>query len=81
MYHPKRGEKIGKALFAHLARIAKENDCARIDWSLLKWNQPVIDFYQKTLKALAMEEWQGMRIEGSGIEALEGFISDAQGQT
>jgi len=74
----RRGEKIGKALFGHLAKIAKENDCARIDWSVLKWNQPSIDFYQKTLNAVPMEEWQGMRIEGPGIAALERFVTDAQ---
>lgn len=70
----RRGQKIGKALFGHLGRIAKENDCARLDWSVLKWNKPSIDFYQQTLNAIVMEEWQGMRLEGSGIEKLEQFI-------
>ncbi|KAF8315021.1 acyl-CoA N-acyltransferase [Clavulina sp. PMI_390] len=74
----RRGQKIGKALFGHLARVAKENDCARIDWSVLKWNQPSIDFYKQTLNAIVMEEWQGMRLVGAGIDALEAFIPKAE---
>lgn len=74
----RKAGRDGQALFSHLAKIAKENDCARVDWSVLKWNQPSIDFYQKTLNAVPMEEWQGTRLEGSGIDALEIFITDAQ---
>lgn len=69
-----RGLGIGKALFGYLGRIAKEKDCGRVDWSVLKWNQPSIDFYKKTLNAATMEEWQGMRLEGEGIDALDKFI-------
>jgi len=71
----RRGEEIGSR---SSCKIAKDNDCARIDWSVLKWNQPSIDFYQKTLNAVPMEQWQGMRLEGPGIDALESFITDAQ---
>lgn len=72
----RRGQKIGKALFGHLARVAKANDCARLDWSVLKWNKPSIDFYINALKAIPMEEWQGMRLQGEGIDALEKFIPE-----
>lgn len=69
-----RGLGVGKALFGELGRVAKENDCARVDWSVLKWNQPSIDFYEKKLNASTMSEWVGMRLEGNGIGQLEEFI-------
>ncbi|KAI0654525.1 diamine N-acetyltransferase [Cubamyces menziesii] len=68
-----RGQGVGKALFAELGKVAEEKDCARIDWQVLKWNQPSIDFYEKTLGATAMTEWMGMRLEGSQIENLRKF--------
>nr|VWP00861.1 Mitogen-activated protein kinase (EC [Ganoderma boninense] len=68
-----RGKGVGKALFAELGKVAEEKDCARMDWSVLKWNQPSIDFYEKTLGATAMSEWQGMRLEGSQIQNLRQF--------
>ncbi|THH29174.1 hypothetical protein EUX98_g5015 [Antrodiella citrinella] len=68
-----RGTGIGKSLFAELAKVAQEKDCARMDWSVLKWNKPSIDFYEKTLHAAAMEEWMGMRLEEVGIENLKKF--------
>jgi GNAT superfamily N-acetyltransferase len=69
-----RGHGIGKALFGHLGRIAKERDCGRLDWQVLDWNQPSIDFYEKVLGATMMKEWKGMRLEGEGISALQKFI-------
>ncbi|OSD01497.1 diamine N-acetyltransferase [Trametes coccinea BRFM310] len=68
-----RGTGVGKALFAELGKVAEEKDCARIDWSVLKWNQPSIDFYEKILGATAMSEWMGMRLEGSQIQNLQKF--------
>jgi hypothetical protein len=44
-----------------------------VDWSVLKWNTPSINFYEKALGAKAMEEWMGMRLEGEGIENLLKF--------
>ncbi|KAI0738975.1 acyl-CoA N-acyltransferase [Daedaleopsis nitida] len=72
-----RGAGIGKALFGELGKVAEEKDCARIDWSVLKWNQPSIDFYEKTLGATAMSEWMGMRLQGSQIQNLRNFRVDA----
>jgi len=66
-----RGSGVGKALFGELGRVAKENDCGRVDWSVLTWNKPSIDFYEKRLGAQAMSEWMGMRLEGDGIAKLE----------
>lgn len=61
---------MGKALFAELGKVALEKDCARVDWAVLKWNQPSIDFYEKRLQAIPMSEWVGMRLEGEGINRL-----------
>ncbi|KAH9839121.1 acyl-CoA N-acyltransferase [Rhodofomes roseus] len=66
-----RGKGVGKAFFAELAKVAQEKNCARLDWSVLKWNQPSIDFYEKKLSATAMSEWMGMRLEEGGIENLK----------
>ncbi|KAJ6595702.1 acyl-CoA N-acyltransferase [Mycena vulgaris] len=70
-----RGQGLGKALFAELGKIAQEKNCARLDWAVLKWNQPSIDFYEKSLAAKPMSEWVGMRLEESGIESLKKFGS------
>ncbi|KAF9017924.1 acyl-CoA N-acyltransferase [Hymenopellis radicata] len=62
---------VGRALFTALAKVALDNDCGRVDWSVLKWNTPSIGFYESALKATRMEEWVGMRVEGrEGIEGL-----------
>ncbi|KAJ3572841.1 hypothetical protein NP233_g2819 [Leucocoprinus birnbaumii] len=62
---------VGKSLFRKLGEIAQEKDCPRLDWSVLKWNQPSIDFYEKKLKATPMSEWTGMRLEEDGIQKLK----------
>ncbi|TFK34456.1 acyl-CoA N-acyltransferase [Crucibulum laeve] len=69
-----RAHGVGKAFFGHLGKIAQEKNCARLDWSVLKWNQPSIDFYEKRLGATPMTEWMGMRLEEEGIERLKAFI-------
>ncbi|KAI0252463.1 acyl-CoA N-acyltransferase, partial [Lactifluus subvellereus] len=66
-----RSKGIGKTLFRELALVAQEKDCARMDWSVLKWNKPSIDFYEKCLHAKAQDEWVGMRLEEEGIEILK----------
>ncbi|KAJ6495288.1 acyl-CoA N-acyltransferase [Mycena sanguinolenta] len=64
---------LGKALFGALGCIAREKKCARLDWSVLKWNSPSIAFYEKTLGATQMSEWVGMRLDEEGITRLERF--------
>jgi GNAT superfamily N-acetyltransferase len=66
-----RGRGIGKALLQRLARIAKEQNCGRMEWSVLTWNQPSIDFYHK-LGAVTLEEWRVFRLTGDALEALAG---------
>jgi GNAT superfamily N-acetyltransferase len=64
-----RGKGIGKALLARLARIARENDCARLEWSVLDWNAPSIAFYT-SLGAVPMDEWTVYRLTGPALSTL-----------
>ena len=64
-----RGSGLGKALLAHLAKLAVERDCARLEWSVLDWNSPAIGFYQK-LGARLMDEWTVMRVDGTALQQL-----------
>lgn len=64
-----RGSGLGKALLAHLANLAVERDCARLEWSVLDWNEPAIGFY-KGLGARLMDEWTVMRLDGPGLAQL-----------
>ena len=64
-----RGHGLGKALLTHLAKLAVERGCARLEWSVLDWNEPAIGFYKK-LGARPMEEWTVMRVDGEGLEQL-----------
>ncbi|VDC00115.1 unnamed protein product [Peniophora sp. CBMAI 1063] len=66
-----RGGGVGKALFSRLGAVAQEKGCARMDWVVLNWNQPSIDFYRHKLGAISMDEWTGMRLEEDGIERLK----------
>ncbi|WP_251359336.1 GNAT family N-acetyltransferase [Kangiella sp. TOML190] len=65
-----RSQKIGLALFKALGQAAKENDCGRIDWSVLDWNQLAIDFYHK-LGAKPQSGWTGYRLDGEALAALK----------
>lgn len=64
-----RGCGLGKALLAHLARLAVERDCARLEWWVLDWNAPAIGFYRK-LGARPMDEWTVMRIDGEALARM-----------
>lgn len=64
-----RGQGIGKGLLRALARIARDRDCARLEWAVLDWNQPAIDFYQ-SLGAVAKDEWTIFRLNRPQIETL-----------
>lgn len=64
-----RGRGAGKALLAHLARIAVERDCGRFEWSVLDWNAPSIAFY-KSLGALPQDEWVRYRLTGEALHRL-----------
>jgi GNAT superfamily N-acetyltransferase len=64
-----RGQGIGLALFRHLAGIARDERCRRIEWRVLNWNQPAIDFYRR-IGAQPMTEWSVQRLEGAALAAL-----------
>ncbi len=66
-----RGSGLGKALLARLAQLALERGCARLEWSVLDWNTPAIDFY-RSLGATPMDEWTVNRVEGDALAALAG---------
>ena len=66
-----RGRGYGKALLAHLARLAVERDCGRFEWSVLDWNEPAIGFYKK-LGATLMDEWSTFRVTGEALKRLGG---------
>jgi len=65
----RRGHGIGKALLVQLARIAKERNCGRLEWAVLDWNEPAINFY-KSLNAKLMDEWRTFRVTGETLETL-----------
>lgn len=67
----RRGEGIGLALLAHLAKLAVERDCGRVEWAVLDWNEPSIAFYRK-LGAVPMEEWTTFRLTGAALRDLAG---------
>lgn len=64
-----RGGGYGKALLAHLAALAVERGCGRVEWSVLDWNKPSIAFY-RSLDATAMDEWTTFRLTGDALAAL-----------
>ena len=64
-----RGLGAGVALFRALAREAKARDCARIDWSVLDWNNGAKGFYRK-LGGRRAEAWESWRLEGPALDAL-----------
>jgi GNAT superfamily N-acetyltransferase len=64
-----RGQGIGKAFFQHLARLAVERNCDRLDWAVLNWNEQAIRFYQ-SLGAVPMTDWTAQRISGDSLKRL-----------
>ena len=62
-----RGRGIGRALLLHLAKLANERGCGRMEWCVLDWNQPAIEFYE-SLGAQRMKEWQVCRLTGSSLQ-------------
>jgi GNAT superfamily N-acetyltransferase len=61
-----RGTGIGKQLLKHLARIAVDRGCGRMEWSVLDWNTPAIDFY-RTMGAHPMSDWTVFRLTGDAL--------------
>ena len=64
-----RGKGIGKALLKAVAKVAQERNCSRLEWSVLDWNTPAIEFY-KSLGAKPLDEWTTFRMTAEAIEKL-----------
>jgi GNAT superfamily N-acetyltransferase len=65
----RRGRGYGKKLLQRLAAIAVERRCGRLEWAVLDWNEPSINFY-KSLGALPQDEWTVYRVTGDTLAAL-----------
>jgi GNAT superfamily N-acetyltransferase len=64
-----RGYGVGRALLKAVARLATERDCGRLEWSVLDWNQPAIDFYHRA-GATILNDWRICRVSGDGLAKL-----------
>ena len=64
-----RGRGVGRALLAHLSRLAVERGCGRVEWAVLDWNAPAIRFYE-SLGARPNSEWTVYRLTGEPLTAL-----------
>ena len=64
-----RGNGIGKALFARVAAIARQEDCFGLRWQVLDWNSSAIEFYRK-LGATFLDEWRTLNLEGEALQRL-----------
>ena len=69
----KRGKGYGRALLVRLAQIAHDRGCGRMEWAVLDWNDPAIQFYRK-LGAEPMDEWTVFRLTGDGIAKLASAV-------
>ncbi len=64
-----RGKGIGKALLRSLAGIAVSRNYGRMEWAVLDWNTPSIEFY-KSLGACALQEWTVFRMDEDAIQEM-----------
>jgi len=66
-----RGLGIGKALLERVAAVAVEKECPRLQWEVLDWNTPAIDFY-RAMGAEFLDEWRNVRVSGNALLRLAG---------
>jgi len=64
-----RRRGFGRRMLVHIARLAKERDCGRFEWSVLDWNKPAIETYDR-LNAKPMKEWVLYRLTGEALDQL-----------
>jgi len=69
-----RGLGIGKALLGSVAAVAVEKECRRIEWAVLDWNTPAIDFY-RAKGGEFLDEWRIVRVSGDALKRLAGGIA------
>jgi GNAT superfamily N-acetyltransferase len=75
-----RGHGVGRRLLSHLASVAVERGCGRMEWAVLDWNESAIGFYRK-LGATVMEDWRICRLTGDTLAALGGKSAGGRVQT
>jgi GNAT superfamily N-acetyltransferase len=66
-----RGLGVGKALLKKVAAIAIEKNCPRLQWEVLDWNTPAIDFY-RAMGAEFLDAWRNVRVSGEALRRLAG---------
>lgn len=64
-----RGKGFGKNLLAYLAKLAVDSNFTRVEWSVLDWNEPSIQFY-RSIGADPMEGWTAQRLDGDQLQAF-----------
>jgi GNAT superfamily N-acetyltransferase len=64
-----RGKGIGKSLITSVAAVAVAEGCPRLEWAVLNWNTPAIDFYT-SIGAQPQSEWTTMRLSGDALQQL-----------
>jgi GNAT superfamily N-acetyltransferase len=74
--HPEfRGLGVGKALLQRVAAIAVARGCPRLQWEVLDWNTPAIEFYQ-AMGAEFMDTWRNVRVTGEALQRLAGIAAE-----
>jgi GNAT superfamily N-acetyltransferase len=71
-----RGLGIGKALLQQVAAVALKKGCGRLQWAVLDWNQPAIDFY-RAMGGVFTDEWRNVRVTGDALRQLAGAPVEA----
>ena len=64
-----RGRGLGREALKKIAQRAKAEGCGRVEWSVLNWNKPAIDFY-RSIGAVAMDDWHIERLTGAALDSL-----------
>lgn len=64
-----RGKGIGKKMLLHLFQKAADENCGRMEWAVLDWNEPAINFY-KSLGAKPMDDWTSFRMDESALKKI-----------
>ena len=62
-----RGKGFGKSLLSYIAKLAVDRNCTRVEWSVLDWNEPSIQFY-RSIGAKPMDEWTVQRLDGEELD-------------
>jgi GNAT superfamily N-acetyltransferase len=70
-----RGLGIGRALLEKVAAVAVEKDCPRLQWEVLDWNTPAIEFY-RAMGAEFLDEWRNVRVSGEALKRLAGTTAE-----